>query len=484
MRRTMWLAVVAGSVILTGCESLKDAFSPQSNVVASVGSRKLQTDRLVQLVGQVPGGNVGPDGVEFLANAWVNLHLLAQAKVEGKLSDDSASVSRVMWPQILQARIQAWQDTLAARRPKPTDASADSAYDAGVARLFQHIIVVPAGASKNDTAAAFAKIQGILGQVKRGTDFGKLAAGNADASKGDMGFLPVGPRGQFVKEFEDAAWALEPGQASEVVKSPFGFHLIRRTPKDEARKRYLDFLTRSGAQRADSSYVTGLARDYALKVQPDAAKSIREAIKDLEGSRQSSKQLVAFKSGGFTVGDFAHWMEALPPGATRQVTAQTDSVLNSFVEGLAQNALVIRQMDSAKVPLPVANWQALHLAYRATIDQTVALMGISDSAITDTTRPKAARLDSATARVDAFLDRLVVGQVQFRPLPPPLVAYLRESARYRINRAGLTRATELVTAKIKADSAAGAGQGGPPAPAGPIQPAPGGPPVQEQPKKP
>jgi hypothetical protein len=484
MRRLLLLAVVTGSVALTGCESIKDAFSPQSNVVASVGSRKLQTDQLVSLVGQVPGGNVGADGVEFLANAWVNLHLLAQAKVEGKLTDDSATVSRVMWPQILQARIQAWQDTLAARRPKPTDASADSAYDAGEARLFQHVIVVPAGASRSDTAAAFAKIQAMLGQVKRGSDFGKLAAGNADASKEDQGFLPVGPKGQFVKEFEDPAWALEPGQVSEVVKSPFGFHLIRRTPKDEARKRYLDFLVRSGAQRADSAYVTGLARDYGLKVQPDAPKSIRDAIKDLEGSRKSSKQLVAFKSGSFSVGDFTRWMEALPPGATRQVSTQTDSVLNSFVEGLAQNSLVIRQMDSAKVPLPVANWQALQLGYRATIDQTVALMGITDSAIADTAKPKAARLDSATARVEAFLNQLVVGQVQFRPLPPPLVAYLRENARYRINRAGLTRATELVTAKIKADSTAAGAQGGAAAPAGPIQPAPGGPPVQEQPKKP
>jgi hypothetical protein len=484
MRRMLLLAVVAGSVTLTGCEGLKDAFSPQSNVVASVGSRKLQTDRLVALVGQVPGGNVGPDGVEFLANAWVNLHLLAQAKVDGKLKDDSATVSRVMWPQILQARIQAWQDTLAARRPKPTDASADSAYDAGGARLFQHIIVVPAGTSKSDTAAAFAKAQGLLGQVKRGTEFGKLAAGNADASKADQGFLPVGPKGQFVKEFEDPAWALEPGQVSAVVKSPFGFHLIRRTPKDEARNRYLEFLVRSGAQRADSAYVTGLARDYGLKVQPDAAKSIRDAIKDLEASRKSSKQLVAFKSGGFTVGDFAHWMEALPQGATRQVSAQTDSILGNFVEGLAQNSLVIRQMDSAKVPLPIANWQALQLGYRATVDQAAALMGINDSAITDTTKPKAARLDSAAARVDAFLDKLVVGQVQFRPLPQPLVSYLRESGKYRINRAGLTRATELVTARIKADSAAGGAKGGAAAPAGPIQPAPGGPPVQEQPKKP
>jgi hypothetical protein len=488
MRRTVLLAVAAGSVALTGCEALKEAFSPQSNVVAAVDKHKLETDRLVKLAGQVPGGSINADGVEFLGTVWVNLQLFAKARVEGRLKDDSATVARVMWPQILQTRIQAWQDTLAARRPKPTDASADSAYDAGTARVFQHIIVVPTGTTKNDTAAARTKIAGILAQVRRGGDFGKLAGGNADASKSDAGFLPVGPRGQFVKEFEDAAWALEPGKVSDVVQSPFGFHLIRRTPKDEARKRFAEYLQRSSSQRADSAYVFGLAKAHGLKVQPDAAKSIRDAAKDLEAAHKSTKKLVAFSDGGFTVGDFAHWMEALPQGAARQITAQPDSVLANFVEGLAQNTLVVRQIDSAKVPIPAASWQALQLSYRAMTDQTGASMGLNDPAVRDSTKPIAARLDSAAARVDAFIEQLVMGKAQFRPLPPPLVGYLRETGNFRFNRAGLTRAVELVTAKVKADSAKG---GGAP-PAGPMQRAPGGPPIpappaaqqKEQPKKP
>jgi hypothetical protein len=165
-------------------------------------------------------------------------------------------------------------------------------------------------------------------------------------------------------------------------------------------------------------------------------------------------------------------MEVMNPGSHRQLANSPDTLLDNFVTQLAQNMLVIRQMDSAGVTVPVANWQAIQLSYRAMTDQLAAAMTLTDSAVADTTKPRAARLDSAATRVDRFINQLLTGQAQFRPLAPPLTGYLRETGRYKINRAGLTRAVELATAKWKADSAAGAGSQ-----PGAIQPAPGGPPV-------
>jgi hypothetical protein len=476
MRRSMMVVLVAGSLALAGCEGLKDAFSPQANLVASAAGQKLETDRLVGLLGKVPGGQVPPDGIAFLAGLWVDLDLFTQARISGSLASDSGAFHRIMWPQILQARIQAWQDTLQARRPQPTEASADSAYAAGEARVFQHIIVTPAGAKASDTAAARTRIAGLLAQIRRGGDFGTVAGTtNADASRQDQGYLPVGPKGQFVPEFENAAWALEPGQVSEVVQSPFGFHLIRRPAATEARARFLSYLGQSGRQRGDSVYITNLAKDYELKVVADAGKKLKTAVGDLEAARKNSTRLATYQGGGFSVKDFARWMEALPPGAARQIESQPDSVLGNFVEGLAQNALVVRQMDSAGLKLPEAESQALQLAYRATTDQLASAIGLSDGFVADTSKPVQERLDSAFVKVDIFIEQLMAGQAQFRPIPGSLTGYLRETGKYRINRAGLTRATELVVAKQKADSAANAAQA--PAQPGPVQPAPGGPPV-------
>jgi peptidyl-prolyl cis-trans isomerase SurA len=91
-----------------------------------------------------------------------------------------------------------------------------------------HILIksVPGEAARK---AAFDKAEALRQRLLAGEDFALLARENSEdpgsaARGGDLGFMA---RGEFVREFEEAAFKLEPKQISDVVASQFGYHIIQ-----------------------------------------------------------------------------------------------------------------------------------------------------------------------------------------------------------------------------------------------------------------
>ena len=97
------------------------------------------------------------------------------------------------------------------------------------------LIAVPAGADAQKKAEALAAIQALKARIDNGENFATLAmehsACPSKAKGGDLGFFG---REQMVAPFSEAAFALQPGQVSDVVETRFGYHLIRVTEKREA----------------------------------------------------------------------------------------------------------------------------------------------------------------------------------------------------------------------------------------------------------
>ena len=134
-------------------------------------------------------------------------------------------------------------------KPQVTDAEIQVYYNAHQQQYqvkeqvkVRHILIaVPAGSDAKTDAAAKAKAEDILKQIKAGGNFAELAAKNSDdpGSKtqgGELGWLD---RGKTVPEFDKAAFTLAPGQTSDLIKTQFGYHILQVEDKKTAHLRPL-----------------------------------------------------------------------------------------------------------------------------------------------------------------------------------------------------------------------------------------------------
>jgi len=97
-----------------------------------------------------------------------------------------------------------------------------------------HILISYAGTPVTEATRSQAEArklaEDLLAKVTKGEDFATLAGTYSDCPSreagGDLGFFP---KGRMVKPFDDAAFALKPGQVSKLVETQFGYHIIKRT---------------------------------------------------------------------------------------------------------------------------------------------------------------------------------------------------------------------------------------------------------------
>ncbi len=176
----------------------------------------------------------------------------------------------------------------------------------------------------DDDEAVAARAAELAAEARRGADFAELAREHSqdETNAGNGGDLGLVERGRMVPEFENAAFALAEGEISDPVRSPFGYHVIHVTEKQEEVTQ--PFAEVRGAienvlkRERSSARATALARAIAA-----------EAATPEELERAASARGYELQESGFA----ARGEPILGLGLAQEVSAQAFAIDPGVVAG-------------------------------------------------------------------------------------------------------------------------------------------------------
>ncbi len=147
-----------------------------------------------------------------------------------------------------------------------------------------------------DSIGTYNKAKSILDRIKNGEDFGKLAtefsSDPGSATKGgDLGFFD---RRRMVQAFDSAAFSLKPGQVSGLVRTPFGWHIIKMTDVKE----YQSFEKQKDNLKQDYKKGKAFKDEYAKYIDKSKKdldfKVNQEALNFIRGKFDSTKTIGSY----------------------------------------------------------------------------------------------------------------------------------------------------------------------------------------------
>jgi peptidyl-prolyl cis-trans isomerase D len=188
-------------------------------------------------------------------------------------------------------------------KPQVTDAEEQAYYTAHQAEYkteeqvkTRHILITAkAGADAQTDAAAKAKAQDVLNQLKAGANFADLAKKYSDdpGSKDQGGELPLIPTSSLDPAYAKAAMALNPGQTSGLVRSQFGYHIIQTEQKIQAGVKPLAEVKDSIVQLLQQQKAGTAEQQFAAQIAADAKKDGLDKAAAAHGLKAVTTDFVA-----------------------------------------------------------------------------------------------------------------------------------------------------------------------------------------------
>lgn len=232
-----------------------------------------QIERMIQQLGSVEKLE------EYMGSTIGKIRRDFRGDVEDNLKVESLKAQKMQKIQISRREVEHFYKTMR-----------DSLPDFNETVDISHILVTIA-AGKDAETVAMSKIIDIAERLRKGENFVELAQEYSEdpGSKtrgGELGFFK---RGEFVREFEEAAFNLEDGEISDIVKSEHGYHIIQMIERRGERINVRHILVRLSATQEDAARTEKLINEIRDKLR-DADADFAEIAKTYSDDETTKEQ--------------------------------------------------------------------------------------------------------------------------------------------------------------------------------------------------
>jgi hypothetical protein len=434
MKRTLPVLLLPLAVV--GC----DAMGAHTEVVARAGQYELTVDETVEILQANPRIAPTTEVVSSVADLWLDYILLADLLARDP-SLAGVNMDPLLEPYFEQRIFMELRDQVVTQDTVIGDDELRQRFEQeapGQRVRARHILIsMPEDPTPAQRDSIYALAEEIRQRAAGGEDFAELARRYSDdpgsgPQGGDLGWFEPG---SMVRPFEEVAFQLQPGEISPVTETLFGLHVIRVEEREtpafaEYEEDFRQFVVQQRQQESLTAYVESVIEPVQMTVTKgamDVARDLAERPMARLAPRAAARELVTWRDGSLTAGEFVTFIRRLPPQQRAQFAMVPEIQLQSVLEDVATNQIVLDDARRRGITIPAAERDSIAGLMREQILEMAAETGL-----TGAPQDGESRTEAVERRVRSIMEGILTGR--HGPLPLGGMPYvLRQQTDWQVN---------------------------------------------------